>query len=134
MRIFIDTSGLIALSDEKDRNHIRAKAYLNEQLQKGARFVLGKNILAEYIDGVTKRIGKKKGIEELDNILNSKLLVIEPVSEADWKVAIGYFRKYRDNEIDLTDCLSFSMMERLDLKTAFTFDSDFETHGFSMPV
>ena len=132
MRVFLDTSGIIALSDEKDKNHNRAKTYLKEEVQKGARFVIGKNILAEYIDGVTKRIDKKKAIEELDNILNSKLLVVEPVSEADWDKAIRYFRKYNDQRIDLTDCLSFAIMERLDLKTAFTFDDDFKTHGFAV--
>ncbi|MBU4374421.1 MAG: PIN domain-containing protein [Euryarchaeota archaeon] len=132
MRIFLDTSGLIALSDEKDKNHKRAEAYLRVQVPKGARFVIGKNILSEYIDGVTKRIGKKKAIEELDNILNSKLLVVEPVSEADWDKAIRYFRKYNDQRIDLTDCLSFAIMERLDLKAAFTFDDDFKTHGFAV--
>ncbi len=74
MRIFLDTSGLIALSDEKDKNHTKAEVYLRQQVQKGARFVSGRNILVEYIDGVTKRISKKKAVEELDKILNSKLL------------------------------------------------------------
>ncbi len=128
----MDTSGLIALSDEKDRNHAKAKGYLKEQVQKGARFVLGKNILAEYIDGVTKRIGKEKAIEELDSILNSKLLVIESPSEVEWNKAINYFRKYDDKQIDLTDCLSFTIMERLGLKFAFTFDNDFKVHGFEV--
>jgi len=130
MRIFLDTSGLIALSDEKDKNHDKARAYLTEQVEKGARFVLGWNILTEYLDGVTKRIGKEKAIQELDNILNSKLLLIESVTGIDRDKAIEYFRKYHDQQIDLTDCLSFALMERLALNTAFTFDNDFKTHGF----
>jgi predicted nucleic acid-binding protein len=73
MRIFLDTSGLIALSDLKDRNHETARAYLEDKVHKGARFVLGRNILVEYIDGVTKRIGKKKALEELDNILKQQI-------------------------------------------------------------
>jgi len=132
MRIFLDTSGLIALSDEKDINHNRAKTYLKGKVQGGARFVVGKNILAEYIDGVTKRVSKEKAIEELDRIMNSKLLVIESFSESDWDKALRYFRKYHDHRIDLTDCLSFVIMERLDLKIAFTFDNDFKTHGFDV--
>lgn len=132
MRIFLDTSGLIALSDEKDINHNRAKAYLKGKVQGGARFVVGKNILAEYLDGVTKRVSKEKALEELDRIMNSKLLVIESFIERDWDKALRYFRKYHDHRIDLTDCLSFAIMERLDLKTAFTFDSDFKTHGFDV--
>jgi predicted nucleic acid-binding protein len=130
MRIFLDTSGLIALSDRKDTNHEVAGAYLKTQVNAGARFVLGRNVLVEYIDGVTKRVSKQKATEELDNILNSKLLVIEPVSGTDWNKAIQYFNKYDDQRIDLTDCLSFAIMGRLGLNTALTFDNDFKTHGF----
>ena len=134
MRIFLDTSGLIALSDRKDRNHKTASAYLEDNVHKGARFVLGRNVLVEYIDGVTKRIGKKKALEELHNILNSKLLVIEPVSKVDWDLAVKYFRKYDDQQIDITDCLSFALMERLGLDTAMTFNSDFRTHGLKAVI
>jgi len=134
MRIFLDTSGLIALSDEKDKNHEKAKVYLKEKVQEGARLVIGKNILVEYIDGVTKRVSKEKAIEELEKIMNSRLLVIESFSESDWNKALAYFRKYPDLRIDLTDCLSFVIMEKLDIKTAFTFDSDFKIHGFNVLI
>jgi len=130
MRIFLDTCFFIALSDEKDKNHVKAKASLGKQVKKGARFVTGRNILIEYLDGVTKRIGKEKAVEELDNIRNSKLLVVEPLKEEDWDKAIVYFRKYNDQQIDLTDCLSFAIMERLDMKNVLTFDNDFKIHGY----
>ncbi len=132
MRIFIDTSFLIALSDEKDKNHNKAKSSLRDLVEGGARFVISRNILNEYLDGVTKRISKEKAIEELDNILSSKLLVLESVSERDWDKAIVYFRKYNDQQIDLTDCLSFAVMERLELKRVLTFDNDFKIHGFEV--
>ncbi len=45
-------------------------------------------------------ISKKKAVEELDNIMSSKLLVIEPVIEQDWEKSITYFRKYSDHQID----------------------------------
>lgn len=134
MRIFLDTGFFIALSDKKDKNHIRAKAILKKQVQMGVRFVVGRNVLIEYIDGVTKRVSKRKAIEELEKILNSKLLVIEPVIERDWDKAIVYFNKYSDQQIDLTDCLSFAVMERLDLKRVLTFDNDFKTHGLETPI
>ncbi|HUV81484.1 MAG TPA: PIN domain-containing protein [archaeon] len=86
----------------------------------------------EYIEGVTKRITKEKAIEALDSILNSRLLVTEPVSSTDWKKAKEYFNKYNDQQIDLTDCLSFAIMERLNLDTALTFDNDFRVHGFNV--
>jgi len=134
MRIFLDTCFFIALSDEKDKNHKKAKTSFVEHLKKGARFVTGINILIEYLDGVTKRISKEKAIEELDNILNSKLLVVEPLKEEDWGKSVVYFRKYNDQQIDMTDCLSFAIMERLGLKDVLTFDNDFRIHGYEFQI
>ncbi|MFQ6107757.1 MAG: hypothetical protein ACE5QF_09290 [Thermoplasmata archaeon] len=42
---------------------------------------------------------------------------------------MDYFRRFRDKAIDLTDSLSFAIMERLRIDSAFTFDGDFEVHG-----
>jgi len=129
---YIDTSALIALSNRNDRNHKRAVAYFKKAVKGGVRFLLGKHVLIEYVDGVTKRIDKKKAIEELNNIIESKLLLIEWENKKDWAQAIEYFKKYRDQEIDLTDCISFSIMERMEISDVFTFDSDFQTHGFEI--
>ncbi|RLI74877.1 VapC toxin family PIN domain ribonuclease [Archaeoglobales archaeon] len=129
--IFFDTSAMIALADRKDKNHERAVRFFREAVRK-TRFVLAKHVLIEYIDGVTKRVGKEEAVKELKNILNSKLIVIQRDRPKDWDKAIEYFFRYSDREIDLTDCLSFAMMERLRLKEVFTFDSDFRIHGFKV--
>ncbi len=88
--------------------------------------------MTEYLDGVTKRIGKDKAIYGLDRILNSKIVVLELETKKDWIKALEYFKMYNDQRIDLTDCLSFALMERLGLKQVFTFDSDFRIHGFEV--
>ncbi len=44
--------------------------------------------------------------------------MIEAFSETDWDKALRYFRNYKDQQTDLTDCLSFVIMDRLDIKTA----------------
>jgi len=58
--------------------------------------------------------------------------MIEPVIEKDWDKAIIYSMKYNDQQIDLTDCLSFAIMERLEMKSAITLDNDFKSHGFEL--
>lgn len=54
---------------------------------------------------------------------------MEPDVEADHARARELFLQYDDAAIDMTDSLSFALMERLDLDSAFTFDSDYEVHG-----
>jgi hypothetical protein len=130
--IYIDTGALIALSDRNDKNHKRAVLYFKTAVKGRVLFVLGKHVVIEYIDGVAKRINKKKAIQELNSIIRSELLLIEWENKKDWMQAIEYFRRYEDRRIDLTDCLSFSIMERMKIDIAFTFDSDFQTHGFKM--
>ena len=130
MRIYIDTSGFIALASRKDGNHAAAKEFLKSSIDEGHRFVTGKSVLIEYVDGLTKRATKGEAIRQLDLILSSRFLLVEDVRDEDWSLGLDYFRRYHDKAIDLTDSLSFAIMERLGIDSAFTFDGDFEVHGF----
>jgi len=129
---YIDTSALIALSDSNDANHDRAVQHLRDSLAIGTRFTLGKAVLIEFIDGVTKRIGKDKAIKELTTVLESKVVTVVLETSSDWANALSCFRKHKDRRVDLTDALNFSLMERMGIGTAFTFDSDFAAHGFTI--
>jgi len=131
MLAYVDTSALIALAASSDRNHGRATTYLHEALKDGTRFVLGRPALVEYIDGVTKRVGKREAIHQLRALESSAVMRVEPESEDDHRLARELFHRYADVAIDLTDCLSFAIMARLGLEEAFTFDHDFEIHGLT---
>jgi predicted nucleic acid-binding protein len=130
LRIYVDTSGFIALASKKDKNHAASKEFLKESIEEGHRFVTGKNTLIEYVDGLTKRATKREAVRQLDSILSSRFLLVEEVREEDWSLGLDYFRRYHDKAIDLTDSLSFAIMERLRIDSAFTFDGDFGVHGF----
>lgn len=130
--VYLDTSALIALVDKNDKNHKIAVTFTKNFLSSGNNFILGKHVLIEFIDGLTKRIGKKEGLIALDDIMKSAFVHIVWENKIDWDKAIEYFKKYNDKKIDLTDCLSFAIMERLNIIKVFTFDSDFKTHGFTL--
>ena len=131
MRVYLDTGALIALLAANDRHHRAAASYFRASLKKGVRFLLGRPVLVEYLDGVAKRVDKATAIEELRRIESSSVLLVEPAVEEDWERARDLFLRYDGQAIDLTDSLSFAMMERLHLAEVFTFDPDFAVHGFS---
>jgi len=128
---FVDTSALVALAVRSDKNHKQALGWLRSEARSGTRFVLGRPVLIEYLDGVTKRVGKGQAIEQLRQIEASTLMRIEADVEEDHLRARDLFLRYDDEPIDFTDSLSFAIMERLGLRHAFTFDRDFEVHGFT---
>ena len=128
--VYMDTGALIAMNDRSDRNHPAAVAYFGKAAREGTRFVLGRPVLVEYLDGVTKRIGKSDAIVRLRQIDGSALMRVEPETDEDHARAREIFVRYNDQPLDMTDSLSFAMMERLRLRQAFSFDLDFEVHGF----
>jgi len=129
---YIDTSALIALSDARDTNHQRAVEHLREATKSGKRFTVGKPVLVEFLDGLTKRVGKKEALSALDALTESKVVTMVDDTGPDWERCLEIFRRYQDTAIDLTDSLSFAIMERLRIETAFTFDSDFKAHGWTV--
>ncbi|HYU06448.1 MAG TPA: PIN domain-containing protein [Thermoplasmata archaeon] len=131
MLLYVDTSALIALAVSSDKNHADALAFLRNAISTGTRFVVGRPVLVEYIDGVTKRIGKREAIRQLRALESSAVMRIEPDSDDDHAAARDLFFQYDDQNIDMTDCLSFAIMGRLRLQEAFTFDRDFAVHGLT---
>ena len=58
--------------------------------------------------------------------------VIVRVRASDEAHAKRIIYEYRDNDLSFNDALSFVVMERLGINSAFTFDSDFAQCSFSV--
>ena len=131
MLVYVDTSALIALAMSTDKYHGPATEYFRGALEDGTRFITGRPVLIEYIDGVAKRIGKSEAVEELRLLESTATLRIESDAEEDWELGRQLFLRYDDQAVDLTDSISFAIMDRLGLKEVFTFDRDFAVHGLT---
>lgn len=131
MLVYVDTSALIALAMSTDKHHAEATEYFRKAVADGTRFVVGRPVLVEYVDGVVKRVGKPEAIRELRLLESTAIIRTEPDTEDDHTLGRELFLRYDDQTVDMTDSLSFAMMDRLGLKHAFTFDSDFVIHGLT---
>ncbi len=132
--LFFDTSAIFAWFSPRDKNHRRAGEYI-QLFRSGEtgfkRLVVTDAILAEALDLTQIKLGKDEAIR-LGNILQqSKVIDILELTGVDRISAMEVMEKYRDQGSNFTDSLSFALMERLGMATAFAFDKHFEIHGFT---
>ena len=129
MKVFVDTSALLALLDEDDRVHAEAAssyAYLLD----AAELVTHNYVHAEATELVRRRLGRDAAIRLIDGLLPS--IAVHWVDEATHAAAVEAWRA-RGATLSLVDQLSFLVMRRLGIRAAFAFDRDFDAEGFERP-
>jgi predicted nucleic acid-binding protein len=126
--IFVDTSALYALLDDKDAGHERAV--------RGSERVLGEDLLthsyvvAEIVSLVRRRFGSDAAARLIDDVLPA--IKIVDVDEALRGRALSAFRAAVSTSVSLVDRTSFEFMRTLNISRAFALDADFEAEGFEL--
>ncbi len=128
MNIFVDTSALFSVLDADDRCHHKARKIWVELVSSEANLVSDNYIMVETIALVQNRLGIKAVAAIVDDIL--PVIHIEWVDEDIHKTAIAALRAASRRGLSFVDCVSFEIMRKHGLKTAFTFDSHFREQGF----
>lgn len=129
MAVYVDTSAWIALHEPRDQNHATAKKRLLDLLAAKELLVVGWHTLVELADGLARHYGQKEAAQELERLLKSPSIRVEP-SEPHLATARKIFAGRAGWNVDLSDCLSFALMEAKRLGRVFTYDADFAKAGF----
>jgi len=131
VKIFLDTSALVAYYNEDDSSHDAASQVMNEFLTGKipvTKFFISDYIFDETVTVIECVLRKHDLALQVGEALRTSprtmmLHVDEPTFEASWKL----FRNTRD--ASFTDCTSFVLMKSLGIQAAFTFDSHFKKAG-----
>ena len=128
--IFVDTGAFLARHLGRDQHHARAvKAW--RRLGKGTLLPATSNfVLDETFTLLGRWAGYAFAAERARALLGSDLLRILRPGEQEELDAIELFEKYADQEVSFTACISFALMRRHGIETAFTFDRHFSAAGF----
>jgi predicted nucleic acid-binding protein len=130
-RVFLDTSYLLALELAKDQNHPAANQHWQTIIQSPPSFVTTSYVFDEVVTYFNSRGHHAKAIQVGNNLLISTSVELVHVDEALFYEGWRYFQQHQDKDYSLTDCISFMVMTRFSLSTAFTFDEDFVQAGFN---
>lgn len=126
--ILVDTSAVYALIDRDDRNHSAAKTKLTALRKKRLEPFLTNFIVAECHALLLTRLG----IGIARTWLLSNVWQVEPIVAADEQRARDIIRRYVDKDFSFVDATSISIMERMELRSVFSFDRHFEQYGFAL--
>lgn len=128
MMIFVDSAAFIARYLVGDAHH-RAAAETWRRLGNNS-LVTSNHVIDETLTYLGRRAGYVFAADLAERIHSSTALEILYSAEPDELEAVRLFRKYADQKMSFTDCVSFVLMKRLRISTVFTFDRHFALAGF----
>jgi predicted nucleic acid-binding protein len=130
--IFVDTGAFLARYVENDQFHrIAVRAWKRLERSTGALFT-SSFVVDETLTLLGRRTTYAFAAARADAIYASRVLTILRPDAADESAAVEMFRKFADQKVSFTGCVSFALMRRHRLKKAFTFDRHFAGAGFEV--
>lgn len=130
--IFVDTGAFLALWLPEDGHHEAAATAWDELRAHPTRMFTSSFIIDETVTLLGRRAGAKFAAARARNILASESMSLLRPDAEDESAALAAYEKYADQGVSFTDAVSFSLMRRLRIHRAFTFDAHFARAGFSV--
>jgi len=130
-RVFVDSSAYLALLDADDEHHTEATQILNQLAQERYRQYTTNVLLIESHALILSVLGRTQAAQFLKDMQESNTVVLR-ARAADEERAKQILFQYDDKDFSFADAISFAVMERLDIRLAFTFDRDFAQYGFTV--
>jgi predicted nucleic acid-binding protein len=126
---FVDTSAIMAVFDADDPQHQAARREWDNLMDTGEPVLTSSYVVVETISLLHHRFG----IPAVNRFLTDMLpaVMIEWVDEAVHSVGVSALLASGKRGPSLVDCVSFEVMRRLDVRTAFSYDKHFADAGFS---
>jgi predicted nucleic acid-binding protein len=127
--IFLDTSAIYAWADVGDVNHQKAVRRLQTILDSTERLLTHNYVLVESLALLQARLGVTAAVKLAKD---SRAFVVDWVDEELHDAGMRELERSRKRDVSLVDQISFLVMRRRQLTTAFAFDPDFESAGFRL--
>lgn len=129
--VFVDTGAFVAKEIGGDQLHGAAVQAWRELERLGTRLVSSEHVLDESATLIARRASYAFAAQWGTDVLEAGIEWLR-AGEGDWRQAMGLMRKYADQGVSFTDCMSAVLMKRAGLRRVFGFDRHFEAMGFGV--
>ena len=127
--IFLDTFGIYGWADAADPNHRAAVRRLQMVLDAGEELLTHNYGLVESLALLQARLGVAAALKLAKD---STAFVVEWVDDGLHASGIRALERSKKRHVSLVDHISFLVMYRRGVTTAFAFDPDFASAGFKL--
>jgi predicted nucleic acid-binding protein len=127
--IFVDTSAFVALRNEDEAEHERARKTLAELLAAGATLFTSNYVFAETYTALMVRVGREEAIEWGRRFRASGAIDLVRLDEEIESDAWAILEQHADKRWSYVDATSFALIERGGGGEAFAFDAHFGQRG-----
>jgi uncharacterized protein len=128
--VFLDTGSLLALELSNDQNHRAALKHWRSMRKRLPPLVTTSYVFDEVVTYFNSRGYHAKAVEVGNRLLKSPSVQFVQVDEGLFMEGWQYFQQHQDKDYSLTDCISFVVIKRFGIETAFAFDQHFVQAGF----
>lgn len=129
--IFVDTGALVARHVRTDKHHAAAKPVWRSLDKRGVGLVTTNYVLSETVTLLNRLRGPLPSVEMGRRLLGKERITLVHVEQADEFRALELLDALDAiPDLSFADAMSFVVMRRRGIATAFTFDGHFERAGF----
>src|SRR5437763_422827 len=126
-KIFVDTSFVLALINERDQYHDQAEAL---SYRFDFSFLVTTDAVLLEIGNALAKDFRKGAVEIIKVLRNSRRVEIVSIDEKLFEKGLNFYERHNDKVWGLVDCISFVVMREIRVTEVLTFDSDFAQAGF----
>ncbi len=127
--LFVDTGAFLAKEISADQHHAAAQAYWQRIAADRPRLYSSEHALDETATLLARRTSYAWAAQWGRDVMEVGIEWL-PAERQDLLDAFGLMKKFADQAVSFTDCLSFVLMKRNGLRDVFGFDAHFAAAGF----
>lgn len=131
-KVFVDTSGWVALFVDNDKYHRRAVSTLEEIKNSKTLIYTSDYVIDETITTILARGSHKQSVLAGEALFTSKIIKVVHVCPDYLQNAWELYRKYKDKMFSFTDVTSFVIMKSLNIAKALAFNREFIQAGVEL--
>jgi predicted nucleic acid-binding protein len=129
---FVDSGAWIALALVRDPLHTHAREQWETLRSAGAKLHTSVPVVIETFTFLERNANRDVALVWKESISQHIAMRILPCSLKDLEHAWEYFRRSDLHKLSAVDATSFAIMQRTQIKLAFTFDHHFSVVGFRL--